>query len=124
MTNPLSTEGDIADIAEDVRRTLRWLVIATVVLFLALGGTVVYVLVQAGNTNTVLCTYRADLATRVVTTTEFLRDHPKGIPGVPTKLLLDQIANQQRALLAFKDLSCPTGISEALKSPPKPGIKE
>lgn len=103
--------------ASKLRRSLRRLAIATVILYLALIAAGVKVYSDSKNTSDALCTFRQDLVTRVLASTDFLRDHPKGIPGIPPKFILESIANQQRTITSLKDLHCPT--SGPTPPPPK-----
>jgi hypothetical protein len=96
---------------------LRWLVIATVGLYLALAlvGTYVYVdgvhrredLEEiAVQTNDALCALRVDLEARVAASEQFLEDNPNGIPGLPAAVIRTGITNQQRTIEALGDLEC------------------
>lgn len=93
-------------VADHLIRSLRILAVMTVLLYLGLiaGGIKVYL--DAKNTNNVLCTFRQDLIVRVLASSNFLEDNPKGIPGVPTKVILEQIKNQQRTITALQGLDC------------------
>lgn len=95
-------------VADQLQRSLRKLAIATVLLYVGLiaGGIKVYL--DAKNTNDALCTFRQDLIVRVLSSTDFLKKHPKGIPGIPPKIILEGISNQQKTITALKDLNCPT----------------
>lgn len=94
-------------VAEQLQRSLRRLAIATVILYLALisGGIKVYL--DGKNTTNALCTFRQDLVVRVLGSTDFLKEHPEGIPGISPKIILEGISNQQRTITALKDLNCP-----------------
>lgn len=70
------------------------------------------------NTSKALCSYREDLIQRTVSSLQFLKDHPEGIPNVPTKTLLDSLSNQQRAIIALRDLNCSADSGPALKPLP------
>ena len=54
-----------------------------------------------------LCVIKADLRQRVAAGRKFLREHPRGIPGIPPATLRSSIANQQATLDALKPLACP-----------------
>jgi hypothetical protein len=82
------------------------LVVATVILYVAVVGAGFYVWNNSRNTKHALCTYRADLISRVIASTKFLSDHPQGIPGVSVKTFTDSINNQQHAILALRSLNC------------------
>lgn len=93
-------------VAEALQKSLHRLSIATVVLALLLLGGGVKVYLDGRATTKALCTFRADLAQRAVTATQYLKDHPNGAPGIPAKTILEGISNQQRTILALKDLDC------------------
>lgn len=57
--------------------------------------------------NDALCALRGDLQRRVVTSREFLVEHPDGIPGISAKTIRDGIDNQKRTIVALSGLSCP-----------------
>lgn len=105
MTTP-ETRGN--ETATALRKGLRNLYIATAVLYLAFIGWGLKVYFDGQETRAALCTYRDDLQSRVTSNTEFLKEHPNGIPGVPTKVLVDSIANQQRAINSLTELNCPS----------------
>lgn len=100
------------EVAVTLNRSLRGLIIATIVLYLvlAVGGILVYS--QGRTTTQALCTFRDDLTLRVVNSIKFLKEHPNGIPGIPPRTILEGIQNQQRTILALKELSCDTDIPE------------
>ena len=100
-----------------LQRTLRALVIATVVMYVALAGLGLYVYVSGNNqraaladtvntTTMALCALRPDLETRVASSERFLEENPSGVPGIPAKLIQDNIRNQQRTVDALSGLSC------------------
>lgn len=94
-------------VADELRRALRRQTILTVVLYLALIGGGIKVYIDSKNTTDALCAFRQDLAQRVLATADFLEEHPSGIPGVPIKIMLQQLSNQQRTVTALKTLNCP-----------------
>lgn len=61
---------------------------------------------QAADTNA-LCALRGDLRTRVNSTTEFLKGHPHGIPGISAATLRSGIVNEQHTITALAPISCP-----------------
>jgi len=114
-TDPPLTVGD--RIARDLQRTLRILVAATVLLYLAMAGALVYVrhdsaqhrdalAREANRTRVALCTLRGDLERRVSTSREFLAANPNGIPGIPATTLKQSISNQQATVDALAALRC------------------
>lgn len=113
MTSP--SEGETT--AGALRRALRRLALATVVLYVILiaGGIKVYV--DNKHTTDTLCEFRTDLETRVVGSILFLREHPGGIPGISSKTIVDQITNQQRTIEALADLDCSSATPPAVLQP-------
>lgn len=102
-----------------LQRTLKRLVIATVLLYLVLLSGGIWVYFEGRTTNKALCTLRDDLTIRVLSSIKFLKEHPKGLPGIPASTLIESIENQQRTILALKDLDCSTEIPE-LNTPTVP----
>jgi hypothetical protein len=62
---------------------------------------------DAQQTRSALCVLRSDLERRVVSSQEFLREHPRGIPGISAKAIRDAAANQQRTIDALSSIDCP-----------------
>lgn len=52
-----------------------------------------------------LCSLRADVRQRVRATTDFLRTHPAGIPGVPIGALRVSLDNERHSLYALRVLA-------------------
>ena len=114
----------MSDIQTDLRRALRWLTTATVVLYLALTGIGGYVYVvgtsqsqrlvdtavelhEVATTNhAALCTLRRDLETRVEALREFLEDNPNGIPGLSPVAIRHRIEDLEQTLDALDILEC------------------
>ena len=90
-----------------LRKALRFLVIATVVLYLGMVGVGFYTHNIAVNNTSGLCALRADAERRVDAGDDFLKDNPKGIPGISVEQLRRSIANSQRTVEALKEVSCP-----------------
>lgn len=91
--------------AKSVQRALNWLVAATIVLYLILGGLSVYTYVTAHKLQDSVCNFNNDLQRRVTAGRQFLKEHPKGIAGIPAATLQQSIDNQQQTLDAL-DLDC------------------
>lgn len=89
-----------------IKSTLRWLVWATVALYVALGAAVFWTYHEAATTQDALCALRSDLVVRVSASQKFLLDHPNGVGGIPAKAIRDGIQNQERTIAALADLSC------------------
>lgn len=89
-----------------VRAALRWLVGATVVLYVALGALALQTRHTASVNTDALCALRGDLQTRVDASTKFLKEHPRGFPGVGAVQIQMGIDNQQRTIDALSGIEC------------------
>jgi hypothetical protein len=105
------------DIGEQLRKALRRLTWATVVVYLFLTAAIVAgYIVSSGqrsdlratalSANSALCTLRSDLELRIEDARIFLDEHPDGIPGIPAATLVQSIANQKRTIDALSSLQC------------------
>jgi hypothetical protein len=105
------------DPRRDLQRTLRALVMATIVAYLSLVCLGIYVYVDSRNSreqiaevardsNQALCSLRDDLERRIASSQAFLVANPEGVPGIPAKLIQDGIDNQQRTVDALGGLDC------------------
>jgi hypothetical protein len=115
------TEVKSSAVADSLRKTLRLLVIATIVLYLVMVGIGIKIWQDGKATTDALCTYRADLITRVNASIAFLSEHPDGLPeaGVTAKSISDGINNQQHAILALADLNCSEPTPDFKQTSPK-----
>lgn len=93
-------------VLESIKRTLRLLVVATVVLYLMVAGGIIYTYVTVATNKEALCSVRQDFERRVETSQQFLIDHPKGTPGIPTSILRRSIDDQKRTIEALQIISC------------------
>lgn len=89
-----------------LRRSLRGLILATVVLFMISGATVLKVSSVARENTHALCTLRADVTARRDGARKYLRDHPAGFPGVPASALRVSISNQTATIRALGGINC------------------
>jgi hypothetical protein len=55
---------------------------------------------------TALCVLRADQDKRIESAEQFLRDYPKGIPGIPIAVIQSSLANSRRTRKALDNLDC------------------
>lgn len=110
--------SDNETIGQDILRTLRRLVVATVILYVALIGLFALGYLNAQNhrealarevttTNAALCTFVNDLEGRVETSQAFLEENPDGIPGISAKVIRQSIANQLATIDSLSRLGCP-----------------
>jgi sulfur transfer complex TusBCD TusB component (DsrH family) len=93
-------------VVRSVKSALRWLVIATGVLYVALGVVAIKSYHDSARTQSALCALRADLQARVRTSEGFLREHPRGVAGIPARTIQEGIVNQRRTIKALSALSC------------------
>lgn len=80
--------------SDGVRAALRWLVAATVALYLVVGG-------LAWQNTRAICALRSDVEVRVASSEKYLREHPEGFPGLSPQTIRDGIANQKRTIKAL-----------------------
>lgn len=62
---------------------------------------------QAQQNTVALCALRRDLEDRVVSSERFIQEHPKGIPGIPVKTLIQSTEGQKRTIKALSPIKCP-----------------
>jgi hypothetical protein len=93
-------------VADSIKRSLRVLTAATVVLYIVVGGLSIWTYRDSHSNRDALCALRADLQARIQTSTTFLVEHPEGVAGIPAKTIRDGIINQQRTVNALSGLSC------------------
>lgn len=62
---------------------------------------------QAKQNTTALCALRRDLEERVASSTRFIQEHPKGIPGIPIKTIIQGMEGQKRTIKALSAIKCP-----------------
>ncbi len=95
-----------AETAQDLRRTLRVLGAMTVILYLVIAGLGLWVWSQSNRNTNALCDLRSNIDNRNRTAEDFLRTHPKGIPGVSAESLEINIKTSRQTLKALSDLNC------------------
>jgi hypothetical protein len=61
---------------------------------------------QGEEAHVALCALRVDLERRVQASQDFLREHPEGIPGIPTATIKQGIDNQKKTIDALGFLEC------------------
>ena len=102
----------------ELMKALRWLTIATVVLYLSMAALAGYFRYESGQsradirevaytTGEALCSLKSDFRVRLEVAKEFLQDHPDGIPGIPAAVIKDGIRQQEITLKALEPLQCP-----------------
>jgi hypothetical protein len=53
-----------------------------------------------------LCVLKHDYKERVKQSEKFLKENPKGIPGIPTSVIQNSIKNQKATIVSLKVLKC------------------
>lgn len=107
----------MADIASELKIALRRLLIATITLYGIVAVGVLFVFLdsqakrnalrkQTQQTNRALCVVRHDLEKRIDATKQFLRDNPKGIPGIPPATLKAGLENQEATVRGLSRIDC------------------
>lgn len=95
-----------ASVIKPLRSTLRGIVIATVILYIALIGAGAYVYAEDHTTQQSICALRGDLETRVHEGKVFLVEHPKGFGSITAHQIQESINNEKRTIDALSDLAC------------------
>ena len=91
---------------ETIKGPLRNLIIATGILYVTLAGAGIYIYRENDQTQGALCALRTDLEVRTESGEKFLKEHPKGIPGISPKTIREGLHNQERSIKALGSLSC------------------
>jgi flagellar basal body-associated protein FliL len=99
---------DPQKIIGEIRWTLRFLVVATVVLFFALGGVGYFAWHVSDQNRQAVCNLRGDLQHRVRASEDFISEHPQAIArlGLSLAQVQKEIINQQHTLAALSVVSC------------------
>jgi hypothetical protein len=67
---------------------------------------------QIADTNQqALCAFRHDVEARVVSSEQFLQDHPNGIPGISPAMIRQSLAAQRQTVDSLSILEC-EGVEE------------
>lgn len=105
----MSPEQRAALVAVEIRRTLRVLVVLTLVLYFGVAGLAIKTYSDSRRTEKSLCTLRTDLKKQVRASVAFLADHPEGLPkaGITAKQILDGVRARQSTIKALDRLNCP-----------------
>lgn len=99
-------KADSHDIGSELKKTLKILVIATVVLYLMVVGLVIWVWIQSDTNTNALCAIRLEAQTRVTETQTFLANHPNGFLGVSPAQLQQSINDSNATVVALSGLGC------------------
>lgn len=89
-----------------IRKTLLSLVIATVIFYASFIGAGAYVYLQSNTTHQALCALRSNRQQNVRASQRFLLTHPKGIPGIPRKLIFQGMERERETIHSLDNLRC------------------
>ena len=95
-----------SNIVRTIKRRLNFLTVTIVALAVVVGVIAAIALTDAATTHDALCTFKSDLAKRIVESSEFLKTHPNGFAGISQAEIAQSIANQQRTLDSLSVLKC------------------
>lgn len=108
------------EIGKSIRRSIKWLAWATVLLYVALLGAMFYVYhdsstkrhdiaVSQVRVESALCGLTSDLRSRIADSKAFLLAHPDGLPklGITAATIQATIANEERTILSLSPVQCP-----------------
>ena len=95
---------------DNIRKYLRRLAVATIVVYFALFGLGLFGFLRVqhvvSSTHQSLCSFEHDLQQRIISGEQFLKDHPDGIPGVPVAVIQTSLDNQKLTLQSLSGLNC------------------
>jgi hypothetical protein len=96
------------DVIKEIRKSLRALVVSTIILFIALAAVGAYAYVVANQNRWAVCNLRADLQQRIATSEEFVSKHPEALKqfGITKAQAAKEVSNQKRTLDALRVVSC------------------
>jgi uncharacterized protein involved in outer membrane biogenesis len=120
MTEPMKVEPMTPGAAlavKEVKRALRWVEYATVILIILMMVLVIIgyadstnqrdqIRQTAAQSHSALCSFLGDLKGRVETSEEFLQEHPNGIPGLSVEAIRTSLRNQKMTVASLSDLKC------------------
>jgi len=93
--------------AKELRRWIRVLAAATVVLYIVMLSVATYTYVQGLRNTRALCTIRDNAQDRADTGRQFLIDHPNGIAGLSADDIERSINTSLATVKALDDVDCP-----------------
>lgn len=93
-------------VIDQIRRSLNWLIVATIVLYITISVVAVTSYTSTSRNTQALCTLRTDLEVRVQTSEQFLHEHPGGFAGISKATIKTSLDGQRRTIKALKGLSC------------------
>ena len=94
-----------------LRIAIAAFVLSLALFLMVIGGGVYFAVSQStegSETHEAICALAEDLERRTESARIFLKEHPKGLPGIATAdQLRESTKNQERTLLALSVVSCP-----------------
>lgn len=93
--------------AERIQRSLRILIVTTVVLFLALLGMGLYVYNFSRDNTKALCATKQEAQRRVAETEKFIQETPNAIPGLSPAVLQRSLDASKSTVQSLSYVSCP-----------------
>lgn len=91
------------------RSIQRWLVVLTgltIVLYLALGGSLIWTWVQSNKNTEALCAIYTDAVRRAEAGAAFLTENPKGVEGFSVEAIQTSINNSRATARSLSVLGC------------------
>ena len=108
----------VQNTARDMRRMMRVLLVATVILYLGGIGLGLYTLSVANNNQEALCSLRNNYIAQNVSSQELLNDNPnKSIGGFSPKQIKQRIKDRNKIILALDNHDCKPPLKEILNGP-------
>lgn len=95
------------DVAKSLRRTLRVLIVATLVLYIIMISFMIWTWSTGHTSKNALCAIRLNAQVQLDQGKEFLKDHPNGLPGLASPDdLQNNIDNYSATVTALSNLNC------------------
>jgi hypothetical protein len=119
MGNELARNGGApVKVLEEILRVQQRMTRATVALYLVLalfGGVAWSVRANdaarvdeiATTNQTALCALRTDVERRIISSEQFLENHPNGIPGISAAVIRQSLTAQRETVDALSAVECP-----------------
>lgn len=91
----------LEEVADQLRKRLLILTVAVGLLLAVVGVGAFVVLRQGQLAHNALCSFRADLVTRIAQGQDFLDHHPEGFKGISAAQIQVQLDNQRRTVASL-----------------------
>lgn len=93
-------------IAEDLKKSLRILVVATILLYIVLSVFIIVTRVGSNKQGKALCALKQDNDKRIIQSQDFILKHPEGFAGISVVEIQRSISNDLITAKALSVLSC------------------